>query len=170
MEKRGGAGQRNVVENGEVEVPFIGPQREQSGRPAGFGGEGGVNGGWPLQEGEREATGQCRFNGETEGGDSALRFNSFHVREGDGRRRWRLGRYLMKVTTPGSLTGWAHLSATAESDKWSDSRIGQAERRPNRTSSEREVTGRLGRTGREEMGRGWARREERRPGRNYFLG
>jgi hypothetical protein len=27
-----------VVENGEVEVPFIGPQREQSGRPTGFGG------------------------------------------------------------------------------------------------------------------------------------
>jgi hypothetical protein len=36
---------------------FIGPQREQSGRPAGFG-RGGVNSGWPLQGGEREATGQ----------------------------------------------------------------------------------------------------------------
>jgi hypothetical protein len=31
--------------------------------------------------------GQCRFNGETEGGDSVLRFNSFQVQEGDG--RWR---------------------------------------------------------------------------------
>jgi hypothetical protein len=50
---------------------FIGPQRDQSGRPVGFCG-GGVNGGWPLWGGEREATGQCRFNGETEVGDSAL--------------------------------------------------------------------------------------------------
>jgi hypothetical protein len=109
---------------------FIGPQREQSGRPAGFGGGGGVNGGWTLRGGEREATRQCQINGETEGGDSALRFNSFQVREGDGRRRaawqrrpgrWRLGRCPMKVTTPGSLTGWALLSARgrrrAESDK-----------------------------------------------------
>jgi hypothetical protein len=62
--------------------------------------------------------GQCRFNVETEGGDSALRFNSFQVREADGRRRaawqrrpgrWWLGRCSMKVTTPGSLTGWAHV-------------------------------------------------------------
>jgi hypothetical protein len=60
----------------EVVALFIGPQREQSGRPAGFGG-GGINGGWPLRGGEREVTGQCRFNGETEGGDSALQFNSF---------------------------------------------------------------------------------------------
>jgi hypothetical protein len=36
--------------------------------------------------------------------------------------------------------------------------------------SEGEAMGRLGREGREEMGRGWARKEERRPGRNYFLG
>jgi hypothetical protein len=91
---------------------------------------GGVNGGSPLREGEREATGQCRFNGETKGGDSVLRFNSFQVREGDGRRRtawqrrpgqWRLRRGPMKVMTPGSLTGWAHLSA-------------RGRRRPNRTS------------------------------------
>jgi hypothetical protein len=62
-----------------------------------------------------------------------------------------------KWSRPGSLTGWAHLSV-------------RGRRRPNRTSSEREATGRLGRTGREEMGRGWARKEERRPSRNYFLG
>jgi hypothetical protein len=95
----------------EVVALFIGPQREQSGRPVGFGGD--VNGGWPLRGGEREATGQCRFDGETEGGDSALRFNSFQVREGDGRwhaawqrrpGRWRLGRCPMKVMTLGSLT------------------------------------------------------------------
>jgi hypothetical protein len=117
-----------VVENGEVEVPFIGPQREQSGRPMGFGG--GVSGGWPLRGGEREATGQCRFNGEIKGGDSALRFNSFQVREGDGRQRaawqrrsgrWWFRRCPMNVTTPGSLTGWAHLSA-------------RGRRRPNRIS------------------------------------
>jgi hypothetical protein len=36
--------------------------------------------------------------------------------------------------------------------------------------SEGEATGRLGRKGREEMGRGWAGKEERRPDRNYFLG
>jgi hypothetical protein len=36
--------------------------------------------------------------------------------------------------------------------------------------SEGEATGRLGREGREEMGRRWAGKEERRPGRNYFLG
>jgi hypothetical protein len=36
--------------------------------------------------------------------------------------------------------------------------------------SEGEATGRLGREEREEMGRGWAGKEERRPGRNYFLG
>jgi hypothetical protein len=38
-----------------------------------------------------------------------------------------LGHCPMKVTTPGSLTGWAHLSA-------------RGRRRPNRTSSEREAT------------------------------
>jgi hypothetical protein len=31
-EKRGGAGQRNVVENGEVEVPFIGLERRGGSR------------------------------------------------------------------------------------------------------------------------------------------
>jgi hypothetical protein len=36
--------------------------------------------------------------------------------------------------------------------------------------NEGEATGRLGQKEREEMGRGWARKEERRPGRNYFLG
>jgi hypothetical protein len=119
----------------EVVVLYIGPQREQSGRSAGFGG-GGVNGGWPLRGGKREAMGQCRFNGETKGGDSLLRFNSFQVREGDRRRctawqrrpgRWRVRRCLMKVATLGSLTGWAHLSV-------------RGRRRPNRTSSEREAT------------------------------
>jgi hypothetical protein len=52
---------------------------------------------------------------------------------------------------------------TAELDKQregGDGRIRQAE----------QATGRLGQTGREEMGRGWAGKEERRPGRNYFLG
>jgi hypothetical protein len=36
--------------------------------------------------------------------------------------------------------------------------------------SEGEATGRLGWERREEMGRGWAGKEGRRPGRNYFLG
>jgi hypothetical protein len=36
--------------------------------------------------------------------------------------------------------------------------------------SEGEAMGRLGREGREEMGHGWAGKEERRPGQNYFLG
>jgi hypothetical protein len=64
---------------------FIGPQRERNSRPVGFGG--GVNGGWPLRAREREAVGQRRFNGETEGGDLVLRFNSFQAREGDHWRR-----------------------------------------------------------------------------------
>jgi hypothetical protein len=101
---------------------------------------GGVNGSWPLQEGEREATGQCRFNGEAEGGDSVLRFNSL-LWEGDGRRStawqcrpgtWRLGRCLMKVMIPGSLIGWAHLSVRGRrrlnrTSGAGDSRIRQAE-------------------------------------------
>ena len=111
---------------------------------------GGINGGWPLRGGEREATGQCRFKGETEGGDSALRFNSFQVREGDGRRRvtwqrrpgrWWLGRCPMKVTTPGSLTGWAHLSARGRrrpnrTSGAGDGRIGQAEQAVAKISKE----------------------------------
>jgi hypothetical protein len=36
--------------------------------------------------------------------------------------------------------------------------------------SEREATCRLGRKGREEVGRGWAGKEGRRPGRNRCLG
>jgi hypothetical protein len=56
-----------------------------------------------------------------------------------------------KWSRPDSLTGWAHLSVRGR--RW-----------PNRTSSEREVTGRLGQAGREEMGHGWAEKKERRPG------
>jgi hypothetical protein len=36
--------------------------------------------------------------------------------------------------------------------------------------SEREATGRLGRKGREEVGRGWAGKEGRRPGQNHCSG
>jgi hypothetical protein len=61
-----------------------------------------------------------------------------------------LGCCPMKVTTPGSLTGWAHLSA-------------RGRRRSNRTSSEREATvesdkrSRLAESNREGGGgRGWA--------------
>jgi hypothetical protein len=62
-----------------------------------------------------------------------------------------------KRSRPDSLTGWAHLPV-------------RGRRRPNRTSSERDAMGRLGQTGWEEMGRGYAGKEERRQGRNYFLG
>jgi hypothetical protein len=96
---------------------------------------------------------------------------------GSGGGAGELGRCLMKVMTPGSLIGWAHLSASgrrrpkrtsgagdgrngqvAESDKrsrrrpkWTSGRIGQAE----------QATGRLGWTGREEVGCGWARKKIR---------
>jgi hypothetical protein len=116
----------------------------------------------------------------------------------------------MKVTTPGSLIGWTHLSArgwrrpnrkteqarltdrvdpsvsereaTTELDKQREGgngQIGQAEQAGLTDSvdppvSEREVTAKLDKRsrpgGREEVGRGWARKEERMPGRNYFLG
>jgi hypothetical protein len=98
----------------------------------------------------------------------------------DFRRKKVVGRCPTKVTTPGSLTGWAHLSARGRqrSNRTSgagDNRIGQAEQAGLTDGvgplvSEGEATGRLGQTGREEMGRGWAGKEERRPGRNYFLG
>jgi hypothetical protein len=71
--------------------------------------------------------------------------------------KWSRSAESDKRSSLDSLTGWAHLSV-------------RGRRRPNRTSSEREATGRLGRIGREEVGRGWAGKEERRPGRNYFLG
>jgi hypothetical protein len=62
---------------------------------------GGVDGGWPLQGGEREVAGQRRFNGETKGGDSMLQFNSFQAREGDHRRREARRRTIRAVAAQG---------------------------------------------------------------------
>jgi hypothetical protein len=97
---------------------------------------------------------------EREGGRAVVRSSSIRVRERDG--RWQPTGWVVAARAGGgrwpvSLTGWAHLSV-------------RGRQRPNRTSSEREAMGRLGRTGREEMGHGWAGKEESRSGRNYFLG
>jgi hypothetical protein len=85
-------------------------------------------------------------------------------RKGMGRRRaswqrrpgqWRLGRCPMKVTTSGSLTGWADLSA-------------RGRRRPNRTSGADDGPTGLDREGGGGPRLGWKIREEAGP--KPFLG
>jgi hypothetical protein len=113
MEKRGGAWQRNVVENGEVEVPFIGLERRGGGRSEELDGGRGVR----FEVGRFKDEGDTvwrQFIGQKEGGQAALRFHSPRVEGGAA-----------SGAGSGSLTRWAHLSV-------------RGRRQPNRTSSERE--------------------------------
>jgi hypothetical protein len=78
MKKRGGAGQRNVVENGEVEVPFLGLERRGGSRWEELNGGRGVR----FEVGRFEDEGDTvrrRFIGQKEGGQAALRFGSPRV-------------------------------------------------------------------------------------------
>jgi hypothetical protein len=81
MEKRGGAGQHNVVENSEVEVPFIGLERRGGGRSEELDGGRGVC----FEVGRFEDEGDTvrrRFIGQKEDGRAALRFGSPRVEGG----------------------------------------------------------------------------------------
>jgi hypothetical protein len=125
--------------------------------------------------------------GTTGGGRSRSNQRRERVRGGGGgdarsdfRRKKAAGRCPMKVTTPGSLTRWAHLSARGRrrpnrTSGAGDGQIGQEEQagltdRVGPPVSEGEAMGRLGQIGSEEMGHSWAGKEERRSGQNYFLG
>jgi hypothetical protein len=80
-EKRGGAGQHNVVENGEVEVPFIGLERRGGSRLEELNGGRGVR--FEIGHFEDEwDTVRHRFIGQKEGGRAALQFGSPCVEEG----------------------------------------------------------------------------------------
>jgi hypothetical protein len=81
MKKRGGAGQRNVVENGEVEVPFLGLERRGGSRWEELDGGRGVR----FEVGRFEDEGDTvrrRFIRQKEGGRAALRFGSPCMEEG----------------------------------------------------------------------------------------
>jgi hypothetical protein len=80
---------------------------------------------------------------EREGGRAAVRSSSIRVRERDGRQR---------------ADGAGRWKTTELTD-----RVGPP-------VGEGEATGRLGRKGREEGGRGWAGKGGRRPGRNCCSG
>jgi hypothetical protein len=157
-EKRDGAGQRNVVENGEVEVAFIGLERRGGGRSEELDGGRGVR----FEVGRFEDEGDTvrhRFIGQKEGGRMALWFGSPRMEGGAAAPTGAVAaRALSDEGDDPGLTDRvgppiSEREATAESDKWSRQRADWT-----------------GQGGREEMGRGWAGKEERRPGRNYFSG
>jgi hypothetical protein len=79
-EKRGGVGQRNVVESGEVEVPFIGLERRGGSRLEELNGGQGVH--FEVSRFEDEGdTVRRRFIGQKDGGQAALRFGSPRMEE-----------------------------------------------------------------------------------------
>jgi hypothetical protein len=153
-ENRGGAGQHNVVENGEVEVPFIGLERRGGSRSEE------LDGGWGVrfEVGRFEDEGGTvwrRFIGQKEGGRAAVQFGSPCV---EGARqaaahdvaapaRAVAARALSDEGDDPGLTDRvgppvSEREATAKSDKWSrpGSLTGwthlsaRGRRRPNRTS------------------------------------
>jgi hypothetical protein len=80
-EKRGGAGQRSVVENNEVEVPFIGLERRAGSWSKELDGGRGVR----FEVGRFEDEGDTvrhRFIGQKEGGWATLRLGSPCMEEG----------------------------------------------------------------------------------------
>jgi hypothetical protein len=79
--KRSGAGQRNAVENDEVEVSFIGPKRRWRGEETVAGAVGIKRFGFEAVK-EVGEVGWRRFGGGNEGGDSTLRFVFLRLREG----------------------------------------------------------------------------------------
>jgi hypothetical protein len=81
MEKRGGAGQRNVVENRRVEVPFIGLERRGGSRSEELDGGRGVR----FEVGRFKDEGDTVrrwFIGQKEGDRAALQFGSPRAEEG----------------------------------------------------------------------------------------
>jgi hypothetical protein len=75
---------------------------------------------------------------------------------GSGGSAGELGRCPMKVMTPGSLTGWAHLSARGRRrpNRQAEQATAETDERPNRTSGASDEP--TGQTGREEVGHSWA--------------
>jgi hypothetical protein len=139
MKKRGGAGQRNVVENGEVEVPFLGLERRGGSRWEELDGGRGVR----FEVGRFEDEGDMVrrwFIGKKEGGRAALRFGSLCAEEGAasggarcGKADWAGGggsgggrRWLPKVGWAG-VAGWAkcHLGRRGEKTKKKEREIGR---------------------------------------------
>jgi hypothetical protein len=149
-EKRGGAGQRNVVENGEVEVAFIGLERRGGGRSEELDGGRGVR--FEVSRFEDEGdTVRHRFIGQKEGGRAALWFSS-PCMEGDAAAPARavVARALSDEGDDPGLTERvgppiSEREATAESDKWSRRRAdwaGQGGRRWAATGLEKKRGGR----------------------------
>jgi hypothetical protein len=89
MGKRSGARQCNVVENGEVEVSFIGPKRQWRGEETVAGTVGIKSFGFEVVK-EVGEVGWHHFGWGNEGSDSTLQFRSIRVQEGG--RGWHATR------------------------------------------------------------------------------
>jgi hypothetical protein len=79
--KQSGAGQRNAMENGEVEVSFIGPKRQWRGEEIVVGAVGIRSFSFEVVK-EVGDMGWRRFARGNEGGDSTLWFVFLRLREG----------------------------------------------------------------------------------------